>query len=306
MTILDTTRSAYRIGLCLLPTREDGSQAPDVPSWVAFKRMRATVEQMRAFDFGSRSGVGIVAGVASGHRECWDFDCPETFEAFITAANACGLGDVVSRIRAGYEDETPADGRRWIVKYPESVVWQDCTLARRPGRDGEPKVKTLIELPTFAIVAPSNGRVHASGKPYLRRSGDFSTIASYLEDKRTGLIALARSFDQMPRPEAHRSRTRPNARGDRPGDVYNRRMTWPALLEPAEWTHIYDRGDVSCWCRPGKQRTVSATTNIGGSDLFYPFTRLAFGGKRPNVNQPPFANVREMLESLDRTLPRTA
>jgi hypothetical protein len=43
------------------------------------------------------------------------------------------------------------------VTYPDDIDTQDLTLARRPGRDGEPPVKTLIELPTFAIVAPSNG-----------------------------------------------------------------------------------------------------------------------------------------------------
>jgi hypothetical protein len=228
---------------------------------------------MRRFDFGHRSGFGVIAGAASDRRECWDFDCGDVFQAFTEAATACGLGTVVDRIVAGYCDTTPGGGRRILVGYPSDVETTDLTLARRPGRDGEPKIKTLIELPTFAIVAPSNGNTHPSGKPYVRVSGGFDTIASYTRDERDALIALARSFDQMPRTEVARSRgTSSVASGDRPGDDYNRRMTWPQILEPTGWTRLFERGDVAYWRRPGKRFGISATTNFGGSDLFYPFT----------------------------------
>jgi hypothetical protein len=60
--------------------------------------------------------------------------------------------------------------------------------------------------------------------------------------------------------------------GNRPGDDYNRRMTWPQLLEPAGWTRVFDRGDATYWRRPGKTQGVSASTNYGGADLFFPFT----------------------------------
>ena len=78
---------------------------------------------------------------------------------------ASGLGDIVRRIETGYCDQTPGGGRRWIVHYPETVSWRDETLARRPGGDGEPNVKTLIELPTFAILAPSHGPTHPTSRP---------------------------------------------------------------------------------------------------------------------------------------------
>ena len=60
--------------------------------------------------------------------------------------------------------------------------------------------------------------------------------------------------------------------GDRPGDAFNRRASWPEILEPAGWRHVYDRGDVGYWCRPGKTHGVSATTNLGGHDRLYVFT----------------------------------
>jgi len=272
--ILDAARRAYAAGLCLLPTCNDGSKRPDVPSWAPFKEVRPTIEQMRAFDFASRSGFGVVAGVVSGRRECWDFDTNEVFEAFVEAAAACDLGDVVDRLTTGYLDVTPGGGRRIIVTYPADVEMHDVTLASRPGRDDEPKVKTLIELPTFAIVAPSNGATHPSGQPYVRVSGGFDVIASYDADERHALMDLARGFDEMPRREATRPRD-PSLSADRPrpGDAYNQCMSWPQILEPAGWVHLFDRGEVAHWRRPGKiSGSPSATTNIGGSDLFYPFT----------------------------------
>jgi hypothetical protein len=273
--VLPDARAAFATGLCILPAREDGSKAPDVSGWKQFQQTRPTVEQMRGFGFDHRAGLGIVAGPASGYRECWDFDTADVFDRFIEAAHACGLGDLVDRIRASYEDATPGGGRRWIVAYPESVSWQDCTLARRPGRDGEPKVKTLIELPTFAILAPSNGGTHPSGKPYRRVSGDFASIARYTADEREALFELARSFDQMPRREhaAPKTKTQSTSSADsKPGEDYNQRTTWPELLEPAGWTHVYDHGDVSYWRRPGKDIGVSASTNHGGGDCLYVFT----------------------------------
>ena len=65
---------------------------------------------MRAFDFASRSGFGVVAGAVSARRECWDFDDGDVFEAFVHTVAACGLGAIVDPIVAGYCDATPGGG----------------------------------------------------------------------------------------------------------------------------------------------------------------------------------------------------
>jgi AAA domain len=249
----------------------DGTKRPDIRRWTPYRTERPTPEQMRAFRFEQRTGFGMIAGLVSGRRGAWDFDCPDTHAAFMVAAEASGLYDLVQRIEAGYCDQTPGGGRRWIVHYPESVAWRDETLARRPGGDGEPHVKTLIELPTFAILAPSHGPTHPSGRPYIRLTGGFNTIAAVTAEEHTDLVTLARTFDAMPRPQrgevttAHRS-------GDRPGDDFNRRASWPEIVEPAGWRHVYDRGDVGYWCRQGKTHGVSPSTNLGGHDRLYVFT----------------------------------
>jgi hypothetical protein len=277
VTVADTgrvhaaVRAGIRSGLCLLPTKDDGSKRPDTGAWRQFQERGPTPDEVRGFAWDTRAGYGMVSGDVSGRRECWDFDDAEAFESFVAEAQRCGLGEVVDRIRVGYEDRTPGGGRRWIVEFPEEVVFRDCTLARRPGRAGEPAVKTLIELPTFAVLAPSNGRTHHSGLPYERVSGGFSTIASYTADEREGLIALARSSDRMPRREAYATRTT-GATSARPGDAYTARTTWPEVLEPAGWSLDCIREGVTYWRRPGKQVGVSATTNYAGNDLLWVFS----------------------------------
>jgi putative DNA primase/helicase len=219
--MLNEACSAYRAGLCILPVASDGTKRPDVLTWAGYQTTRPTVAQMRAFRFERRTGFGMIAGPVSGRRGAWDFDDANTHAAFVAAANASGLGDVVRRIEAGYCDQTPGGGRRWIVHYPESAAWRDETLARRPGGEGEPTIKTLIELPTFAILAPSHGPTHPSGRPYTRLSGGFTTIAAVNAGEHADLVALARTFDAMPRRQP--GDTRPaHQSGHRPGDEFNR------------------------------------------------------------------------------------
>ncbi len=268
--ILEAARDAYAAGLSVIPVRTDGSKAPAV-AWRPYASAPPTVDEMRGWGFAGQDGLGVVGGVS--RLDPWDFDCAETFQAFVDAANACGLGPVVAGIRTGYEDQTPSGGRRWLVRRPAGVPFVDTTCARRPGRAGEPPVKVLIELTTFSIVAPSGGRVHPSGRSYVRVFGGFDTIAEYTAEQRAALLELARSFDQMPRREPLvRAPARPASGEQKPGDDYNQRTTWPAVLEPLGWTRVREVDGVTHWRRPGKREGVSATTNHAGSDLFYPFS----------------------------------
>ena len=256
--VLTDVRSAYKAGLTLLPAAEDGTKRPALPEWKTFQQQRPTSTDMRSWNFADRAGFGMVAGPVSGHAESWDFDDAPTFEAFLDAAAATGLAEVIQRIRNGYEDQTPNGGRRWIVRYPPDVTWADTVYARRPGRSGEKPVVTLVEMTLFAVLAPSNGSVHPSGKPYVRVSGSFATIARYTREERAAVIALARSFDQMPRREAAPARS---VTGTRPGDDYNARATWREILTPHGWTELGARGPLTYWRRPEKTFGVSASTN---------------------------------------------
>ena len=272
----EAARQAFRAGLCVVPPIEDGTKRPQSidGTWQQFKTDRPTAELLRTW-YPGRTGIGVVAGKVSGDVECTDFDCRETYLEFCETARSTGLGELLGRIEAGYCDDTPSGGVRWLWRCPGANREHNQKLARRPRRpeenpDDTPKVKALIELPDYAIVAPSNGRVHPSGKAYVRRSGNFDNIATITVDERGALIELARSFDEMPRREARAPNPKhPAGAGTRPGDDFNARTTWAEVLEPGGWTHTFDWAEVSYWRRPGKNLGVSATTNFGGSDLLY-------------------------------------
>ena len=123
----------------------------------------------------------------------------------------------------------------------------------------------------YTIVAPSNGLVHPSGKPYVLRSGGVDTIATITSQERAALFTLARTFDAMP-PKAQQKRTIHKPPGGRPGDDFAARSIWPDILEPAGWTPVYERGGITYWRRAGKEWGVSATTNYADTDLLYIFT----------------------------------
>ena len=277
---------AYAAGLCVVPPAEDGSKRP-LPNakgrWEHYKTTRPTEQELVGW-YGARTGLGIITGEVSGYVEVWDFDDRPTYEAFVRAATACGLGAIVERLEAGYVDDTPGGGVRWLARYPAEVERQcdRIILARRPKVESEKsgpqdKIKTLIELPAFTIVAPTNGSVHPTGKPYVRRAGTFSSIPSYTAEERDALIELARSFDAMPRKSAEPGPSASKGtEGARPGDQYNREMTWARLLEPKGWTNVFTRNGTKYWRRPGKKVGISATTNYGGADLLSVFSTSTF------------------------------
>jgi hypothetical protein len=217
-------REAYSASLAILPPAEDGTKRP-LPhpdgKWEVYKRQRPTTAELRTW-YPGRTGIGLVAGAVSAHARAWDFDDFAIYQEFIGAAIGTGHGALVQRIENGYCGATPADGRRWIVRCPE-VPHQKEILARRLKRSDErhherDEIRILIEIPDYAVLAPSNGSVHPSGKPYVRLSGGFTTIATINPDEHGTLIALAKSFDQIPnRVRALDAAPSRNGTSDRPG-----------------------------------------------------------------------------------------
>ncbi len=268
--VLAAARIAYGVGLSIIPVHEDGSKAPAV-AWTKYQTERADPEQVRDWDFGQRTGLGVVTGFAD--LTMLESDDAALVNRFKDLAQASGLGELIERISAGYEEETPSGGVHWFYRCSE--VRGNTTLAKRPQPDG--KRKALMQTRGrggYVVVAPSHGKVHPSGKPYRLLRGGFATIATITPEEQVALWALARSLDECLRPEDIRSTLRPisPASGDRPGDLFNAVATWDDILTPHGWTFVFQRGGVGYWRRPGKSEGISATTNWGGYDYFYPFT----------------------------------
>lgn len=285
---VDLALAHFDAGLNVVPAHEDGSKSPALSAWTEWqenRRLRDNVE--REYRQG-RAGIGWLTGGGSGNEagalEVLEFDCPITYDAYKQRAVEWGLGEVVERVEAGYLSESPGGGFHWPYRCPEIAA--NLKLARRPNEPHEREhdadnVKTLIETRGtggYIVEAPSSGKVHPSGKPYILRRGGVDTIATLTPEERDALHTLARTFDQMPKreavpPRAERRRQSRQARGTRPGDDFNSRVSWAEVLEPNGWQFAYNRGEEAYWRRPGKDgQSISATTNYGGADLMKVFT----------------------------------
>lgn len=276
--ILDHALAAHDAGLSVVPPAEDGTKRPFGP-WAEYQEHRASKGQISAWYSRGRTGLGIVQGKVSGNLETLEFDDYDTYLAYKALADTSGLGELVRQIEAGFLEQSPSDGIHW--EYRCSEIGGNTKLARRlknpeEMKDAGDKIKVLIETRGeggFLIVAPSNGKVHPTGKPYRLLSGSFSTIATITPDERNDLWHLARTFDQMPAgadPEAVKAPS-PVANG-RPGDDYNDNAQWQAILPTHGWVEVYESGGVTYWRRPGKTQGISATTNFQNSDLLYVFS----------------------------------
>lgn len=240
--IQSTARTCLSLGLSVLPVRADGSKAPSV-FWECLQYERMSLENV-AKVFKPHHGLALIGGQVSGNLEILDFDRHDLFSHYEAAARAAGLGDLLDRLKNGYCEHSP-NGEHLL--YRCSVIQSNQKLANTYDRhpDGSVKadkkgtllLKALIETRGeggYCIIAPSNGRVHESGKPYTLLSGSLETIPTITPEEREDLFALARTFDEVKKkdedPPGKRT-ARPSA-GDRPGDLFNARATWEDVLAP--------------------------------------------------------------------------
>lgn len=264
--------AAHEAGICVLPPKQDGSKRPLV-AWQEYQTRRSTVDEIhRWYANGRLTGLGVVLGEASGGLELLEFDDVAVYGRFKELAVRGGLDGVVHRIEGGYLEHSP-NGIHWLYRCEE--MSGNTKLACRPAPDGR---KVLIETRGeggFAIVAPTHGKVHPSGRSYDRQRGDWATIATISPEERAAIFDLARTLDSMPRREQRAATTLaqgPAGDDERPGDWFNRTTTWAEVLERHGWAWSFDHRDEGYWRRPGKEHGTSATTNYAGSDLLKVFS----------------------------------
>lgn len=279
--IIAAAKAAYKAGLCVVPPLEDGTKAPIVP-WKALQGERPDAERMRHWFANGRrrQGIGAVTGAISGNLELFEFDDMDTYEVFKDTGESIGLGDVIERIEAGYLERTPGGGIHWLYRCEE--LRRNTKLARRLKRpeemkDAKDKYQVLIETKGeggYVVLAPSGGKVHETGQPYMLLRGGFDSIATITPEERQALWSLAEAFDQLPKVEYVPPDHQPSdADGERPGDQFNvNGPSWQELL--TGWTLVYRRGETEYWRRPGKDHGISATINGPGitPDRLYVFT----------------------------------
>lgn len=284
--MLQTALTALEAGISVLPIRADGSKQPVLPGWKGYQRVRPTVTEVERWFRHPGFGLALVTGQVSGGLVAIDFDDPATFQRWIAGLQQDrSLLALYDYVASGYEEMTPKGGRHLLFRCPEGVE-HNQKLATRVALPPQ-RVQTLVETRAeggLIIVDPSRGKVHPTGRPYLRLRGGLQHIRVLTPDQREALYASLRRLDERPRPSPASARSvvvppasrriPSDAALNRPGDLFNRSVHWKDILLPHGWTFVRTQKDgEGVWRRPGKEPPgVSATTNYGGSDLLYVFT----------------------------------
>jgi hypothetical protein len=288
-TIAVAAQSAYAAGLCIVPPKEDGSKMPIGP-WKDYQKVRPSQEQVTAWYANGRSGLGIVTGHVSGDLELFEFEGRAVEEGLLSdyekAAQESGLGPLLERVRLGWTDRSPTGGPHYHWRCPDGIEG-NLELAKRPATNEElalrpqDPIKVLIETRGeggFVVIAPSNGKVHPSGRPWKRIAGHFHEVAVISGAERKALLDLARAFDRMPRVTSEPVQVA-NDTSHLPGSDFESRTSWPEILQPHGWTKGFTTRDGNeHWMRPGKELQpgqtfgTSATINESGTGILYLFS----------------------------------
>jgi hypothetical protein len=250
--------------------------------WKQYQTTPATREEVIRWYRRRRSGNALFTGYGDLEALEWD-SAGAAYQPFLDAAEKLGLGDLVERIRNGYEEQSPSGGMHWLYRCPEGRG--NTELAKRPNPDDPARPKILIEtrgVGGFIVIAPSNGKVHSTGGSYTLLRGGLDSIVTITPDEREALWRLARTFDEMPEePKPERPPQAGSGQyqdGVRPGDDYNAKAQWEDILEPAGWEQVHTSGAVTYWRRPDKDKGWSATTGkTKGFKVFTSSTSLRAG-----------------------------
>jgi hypothetical protein len=299
MDLLEAARAWAAAGFSVIPVAADGTKAPAV-AWKQYQTERADDEALIYwFEFGAYDGLGIVCGAVSGGLELLEVEgraVEYTLPAFRAALVANGFGHLWDRLNRGYLEQSPSGGLHWLFRV-DGQARPNLKLARRPATADEleanskDRVKVLLETRGeggFVVVAPSAGRTHATGKPWVRLMGGPESVPVITVAERDALHVVAAMFDAMPsvdvtpRVSSYIDATA-SAGIVRPGDDYNERASWDDIL--SGWTRVRSfGGNCWAWVRPGKNPRdgISATTGRNDADNLYVFSSSTeFETERP-------------------------
>lgn len=270
----------FQAGFSVLPIKRDGSKAPALSSWEAYKsRLPREGEIYTWFDREPSPGVGIVGGEVSGGLFVLDFEFGDFFEEWseLVAFQRPGLLETLPIVRTPGKDE---DGGRHVYGRAHASAVPTRKLARitqaeARERTGDPGRTTAVEVKAekgYVLTVGCPPECHPTGRLYEHVAGppivETPTLAAADVDL---LLSCARSLERGDRACADRATSpAPTTPGDRPGDDFNRRGDWMDEALGSGW-HVWKQtGDVLYVTRPGKSGGVSATIGHCRSDLAGP------------------------------------
>lgn len=289
-SIKDEALRLLAAGLSVIPIRADGSKAPALKAWKP-EQKRPMSAATAAELFTGKVGLAVISGAVSGNLECLDFETMAVFSRWCERVPALLRDQLVMVATAGggmhlrYRCEEPIPAGRKLARAA------DCELLIETRGEGH-----------YALVPPSPAACHPSGNCYELVQGDLAALPRLTADQRESLIQAAQALneyvDTPARVESPLKRSAPLWEDDLPpGEDYNRRGDWPALLTRHGWRLDKCVGETQHWTRAGKDDGTSATlghvapgifvvfsTNAApfeaekGYDLFGAYARLEHGG----------------------------
>jgi hypothetical protein len=292
MSAVENAGKAWDYGLQPWPVNHDGTKAPRGNGWSRDELPeRLSRDETLAMFKPADTGMGVITGIDL--TELLEFEGRFVVEGgwdeFISACNDRDLGDVLEKIRQGYEVASPSGGIHLMFR-TEGPAKPNTVLA---ARDVDGTILPLIETRGdrgFAILAGSNGKIHPDGGSWKILRGKPKTIVTITVEERDALYALAREFDEAPEKPAWNPELRSSGPGIglESGADYSEleaQIDVRELLVEAGWEFVKaKRTGSELWRRPGKDWGNSGELWPDGYFSVYTSTltaswREALGGK---------------------------
>lgn len=273
-------------GCSVVPASMNGTKAP-IKAWKEYQTIRANAMQIATWYKDGGTGLGIVTGAVSGNLEMLELEGRAVAAGMLDEvrdiAYESGLGQIWDTLNKGYVELTPSGGIHWLYRIADEPVPGNTKLARRPGENGG--VDVLAETRGeggFVVVAPSHGKVHPSGQPWVMIQGSPALIPMLSWEERNAIHTVFKALDGIPTVETVKDAVTVKTDGVSPGDDFNNRATWDDILGKRGWTKVFTAAGTTYWRRPGKDVGISATTGRNDGDNLYVFTTSTeFDAERP-------------------------
>jgi hypothetical protein len=112
-----TALEACAAGMSVVPIRTDGTKQPRLSAWKAYQRCQANEAEVNRWFGNADTGIAFVTGAVSRNLEALDFDCYETFKAWLSRIQQNpGLAALSDHLSRGYLEATPAGGRHLLYR----------------------------------------------------------------------------------------------------------------------------------------------------------------------------------------------
>lgn len=269
MSMVDTALKASACGLSVLPIRPNSKKSK--VEWKEFQERIASEAECRAM-FAEGDWFALVTGAVSKNLEVMDFDIPGKhelpqgkkgtpphYQPFCDLLKEHGLDELLAKL---VTIETASGGIHLLYRCVEPVLGnQKLSTVRHSGKR-EVAIETRGEGGYF-LTYPTPG--------YKILSGKFNAIPELTTDEHEFLLTAAKALSEEPRETI--SPERGNISAKRPGDDYNERGDFRALLQRHGWSPCGRAGKREAWVRPGKSAKdgMSATLTQDGK-CFYVFS----------------------------------